>query len=328
MAMIANLSKRISLSMILATCCVLAVIKPASAQPYPNRPIKAIVPFPAGGGTDATARIVAEHLSRALGETVIIENRGGAGGVVGAEAVARSAADGYTILITSDSITSVPHVLKTTIDPTRDLLPVIQLTRQPVVLAVHPSLRVSSVAELIALAKQRSGMRYATSGLASPQSIAPLWFGQVAGITLTPVPYRGGGPAMNDLIAGHVKIGSIGSAPLVPHYKVGNVRLLAQTSEARSPSLPDVPTYQEAGVKGLVIDQWFGVFAPAATPAAIVARLNTEIGNILINPSIREKLLQAAQEPVGASAAQFERLVSTDYEKYRRLTADLNIKAE
>jgi tripartite-type tricarboxylate transporter receptor subunit TctC len=325
--MIANMiNKRISISLILATCCALTAIKPASAQPYPNRPIKAIVPVPAGGGTDATARIVAEYLSRALGESVVIENRGG--GVIGIEAAARSAPDGYTILITSDSITSIPHVLKMTIDPTKDFIPVIQLIRQPVVLAVHPSLGANSIDELIALAKQRPGTGYATSGLASPQTIAPLWFARLAGIRLAPVPYRGSGPAINDLIAGHVKIGSIGAAPLIPHYKVGNVRLLAQTSEARSPSLPEVPTFQEAGIKGLVLDQWFGVFAPAGTPPAIVARLNAEIGKILSDPSIREKLLETAQEPVGGSAEQFARLVRQDHDKYRRLVAELNIKVE
>ena len=196
------------------------------------------------------------------------------------------------------------------------------------VLAVHPSLGANSIDELIALAKQRPGMGYATSGLAAPQSIAPLWFARIAGIRLAPVPYRGGGPAINDLIAGHVKIGSIGSAPLIPHYKVGNVRLLAQTSEARSPSLPEVPTFQEAGVKGLVLDQWFGVFAPAGTPPAIVARLNAEIGKILSDPSIREKLLETAQELVGGSAEQFARLVRQDHDKYRRLVAELNIKVE
>jgi tripartite-type tricarboxylate transporter receptor subunit TctC len=327
--MIANMiNRRISISMILATCCALAVVKPASAQSYPNRPIKAIVPFPAGGGTDATARIIAEYLSRALGESVIIENRSGADGVIGTEAAARSAPDGYTILITADSITSIPHVLKMTIDPIKDFIPVIQLTRQPVVLAVHPSLGVNSIDELIALAKQRPGMGYATSGLASPQSIAPLWFARLAGIRLAPVPYRGGGPAASDLIAGHVKIGSIGAAPLIPHYKAGNVRLLAQTSEARSPSLPDIPTYQEAGVHGLVLDQWFGVFAPAGTPPAIVARLNAEIGKILSDPSIRETFLLTAQESVGGSTEQFARLVRQDHDKYRRLVAELNIKVE
>jgi tripartite-type tricarboxylate transporter receptor subunit TctC len=225
-------AKRAFISTTLAACCALiAAGVPVSAQTYPSRPIKAIVPFPAGGGTDATARIVAEHLSHALGKNVIVENRGGAEGVVGTEAAARSAPDGYTILITADSITSIPHVLKMTIDPTKDLVPVIQLTRQPVVLAVHPSLGANSIDELIALAKQRPGMGYATSGLAAPQSIAPLWFARIAGIRLAPVPYRGGGPAINDLIAGHVKIGSVGSAPLIPHYKVGNVRLLAQTAK-------------------------------------------------------------------------------------------------
>lgn len=300
----------------------------AAARTYPAKLVKIIVPFPPGGGVDATARVIADRLSRAFGQQVFVENRPGSGAIIGSEAAARSPADGHTILVTSDSVTSTPHVLKMNIDPLKDLVPVIQLTRQPVVLAVHPSLGVNSVAELVALAKRKPGMSYATSGLASPQSIAPLWFARIAGIKLEAVPYRGGAPAINDLIAGHVKIGSLGSAPMIPHYQAGIARLLAQTTEVRSPSLPEVPTYQEAGIAGLVLDQWFGVFVPAGTPPAIVARLNAEIGKVLSDPSVRENFLRTAQEPVGGSAAQFSRLVREDYDKYVRLVKELNVKVD
>jgi tripartite-type tricarboxylate transporter receptor subunit TctC len=300
----------------------------AKAQPYPNRPVRLLVPFPAGGSTDVAARIIAEYLSRVFGRQVYVENRSGAGGNIGIEAAAKSAPDGYTVLVSTDHVASAPHVYKLTIDPLKDLVPVIQLSRQPVVLAVHPSLGVTALAELVALAKQQPGLNYALGGGAGGQQhIVIEWFARIAGIKLGQVPYRGGGPAINDLIAGHVKIGSLGSTPLIPHYKAGSLRLLAQSTAGRSPSLPDVPTYQEAGIQGLVLDQWLGVFVPAGTPTTIIGRLNAEIGKALADPAIRESFLQQAQEPVGGSAEQFSSLVRADSAKYERLVKELNIKA-
>jgi tripartite-type tricarboxylate transporter receptor subunit TctC len=308
---------------------LLAVVIPlaAEAQEWPSRPLRFIVPFPAGGSTDVAARLIGEHLSRTLGQQIVVENKSGASGVVGAEAAAKSAPDGYTILIATDQVATWQHLFKLNFDPVKDLTPVVQLSRQPVVLAVHPSLGPTTLAELIALAKQRPGMSYATSGVGSQQHIAAQWFAQIAGIKLDHVPYRGGGQAINDLVAGHVKIASLGSSPLIPHYKAGILRLLAQTTKDRSPSLPDVPTYQEAGVKGLVLDQWLGVFVPVGTPPAIAARLNDVTNKALADARIRDSLLQSAQEPVGGSAAAFSRLVGQDVETYGRLVRDLEIKA-
>jgi tripartite-type tricarboxylate transporter receptor subunit TctC len=219
-------------------------------------------------------------------------------------------------------VASNPHVYHSNIDPSKDLLPIIQISRQPIVLAVHPSLGVNSVAELIALAKKQPGLPYATgSGLGSAQHIAVQWFAEIAGIKLEQVPYRGGGQAINDLIGGHVKIGSLGSTPLMPHYKAGTLRLLAQTTTVRAPSL-------EAGIKGLVLDQWLGVFAPAGTPTAIIERLNGEIGKALADEGVRKSLQDSAQEPIGGTAEQFAGLVREDYAKLGRLVKDLNIKAE
>jgi tripartite-type tricarboxylate transporter receptor subunit TctC len=298
----------------------------AEAQDWPSRPIRFIVPYPAGGSTDVGARVIGDYLSRALGQQIVVENRTGGSGNIGFEAGARSAPDGYTVLIAPDQVTSAPHVFKVSFDPLKDLQPVIQLSRQPVVLAVHPKLAVGSLAELIALAKQRPGMSYATSGVGSQQHMAAEWFAQLAAIRLEHVPYRGGGQAINDLVAGHVMIGSLGSTPLIPHYKAGTLRLLAQTTAARSPSLPDVPTYEQAGIK-MVLDQWLGAFVPAGTPPAIVARLNTEMNKALAEATIRETFLQSAQEPVGGSAEQFLRLVREDFAKYERLARELSIKA-
>ena len=303
----------------------LAIPISSQAQEWPNRPIRFIVPFPAGGSTDVGARVIGDYLSRALGQQIVVENRTGGSGNIGFEAGARSAADGYTVLIAPDQVTSAPHVFKVSFDPLKDLLPVIQLSRQPVVLAVHPKLGVNSVAELVALAKQRPGLSYATSGIGSQQHMTAEWFAQIAGIKLDHVPYRGGAQAINDLVAGHVMIGSLGSTPLIPHYKAGTLRLIAQTTAARSPSLPDVPTYEQAGIK-LTLDQWLGAFVPAGTPPAIVARLNSEMNKALAEAAIRESFLQSAQEPVGGSAEQFLRLVREDFAKYERLAKDLNIK--
>ncbi len=299
----------------------------AAAQDWPTRPVRFIVPFPAGGSTDIAARVVGDYLSRSLGQQIFIENRSGANGNVGVEAAARSAPDGYTFLVGTDSVTSNPHVYPMNIDVLKDLVPVAQLSHQPIVLAAHPSLGVKSIADLVALAKQQPGLRYATgSGFGSGQSMVAQWFAKIAGITLEQVPYRGGGQAINDLIAGHVKLGSLGSTPLIPHYKAGTLLLLAQSTPERSASLPEIPTFTEAGIKDLVLVQWIGVFAPAGTPPAIVARLAAEIRKALADPAVRESLAKSAQDPAAGTTEDFARFVRAEYDKYARLVRELNIK--
>ncbi len=306
-----------------------ALSRIAGAQAYPTRPVRFIVPVAAGGSTDVAARAIGEYLSRTFGMQVYVENRAGAGGVIGIEAAARSAPDGYTVLISTDRVASAPHVLKMSIDVIADLVPVVELSRQPVVLAVHSSLEINSLSGLIAYAKQRQKLSYATGGgIGTQQHFVAEWFAKLADIKVEHVPYRGGGQAINDLIAGHVKVGSLGSTPIIPHYKAGTLRVLAQSTEARSPSLPEVPTFQEAGMKGLVLDQWIGVFVPRRTPPGITSRLNTEINKALADATIRESLLQQAQEPVGGTIEQFTRLIREDFEKYARLTKELNLKIE
>jgi tripartite-type tricarboxylate transporter receptor subunit TctC len=315
------------LRILIAGFALVAAIPITKAQEWPTRPVRFIVPFPAGGSTDVGARIIGEFLSRSLHQQIVVENKTGANGNIGIEAAARSTADGYTILVATDAVASNPHVYKMNIDPLQALVPVIQLSRQPIVLAAHPTLGIASLGELTALAKQQPGLRYATgSGYGSAQHMVVQWFASIAGIKLEQVPYRGGGPAINDLVAGHIKVGSLGSTPLIPHYKAGTLLLLAQSTLARSPSLPEVPTYQEAGIQGLVLDQWLGVFVPAGTPPAIAVRLNIEINNALADAAVRESFLQSAQEPVGGPAAQFAQLVHDDYDKYARLVRELDIK--
>ena len=301
----------------------------ASAQGWPSKPIRFVVPVPPGGSTDIATRPVADRLSQALGQPVVVENRSGAGGNIGNELVARSAPDGYTVLVATDAVASAPHTYRNPGYQTlKDFAPVVLLSRQPVVLAAHPSLGVSSVAELVALAKQKPGMGFAHSGAGSQQHMTGEWFAKLAGIQLTQIPYKGGGQAITDLVAGQVPLGSLGSSPLIPHYKAGKLKLLAQSTRTRSAALPEVPTYEEAGYKGLVIEQWLGVMVPAGTPAEIVARLNGEINKALADPALRERYFQAAQEPVGGTPEQFGRLLREDYDKYARLVKDLNIRVE
>ena len=324
-----KLPRRKFLHLAVSAAAVPTVSRIARAQAYPSRPVRIIVPFPAGGSTDVGARIIGEYLSRVFHYQCYVENRSGAGGNLGIEAAAKSPPDGYTILVSTDTAASAAHAYKLNINPLKDLAPIIQLSRQPVVLAVHPSLGINSIAELIALAKREPGLNYALGGPAGTQQhIVAEWFAHIAGIKLTHVAYRGGGPAINDLIAGHVKIGLLGSTPLIPHYKAGTLRLLAQSTAMRSPSLPEVPTFQEAGVQGLVLDQWLGVLVPTGAPTAVVTSLNTEMNKALADPIVRESFLKQAQEPVGGTVEQFLELFRADYSKYERLMKELNIKVE
>ena len=309
-----------------------AITSPPStmaAESWPNRPIHFIVPFPPGGSTDVAARVVGDYLSRTIGRQVVVENKSGANGNIGIEYAAKSTPDGYTILIATDAVSTNPHVYKMDFDPLKELVPVIELSHQPIALAAHPSLGVTTLAELTAMAKQQSGLRFATgSGAASLQAVVALWYAKLAGITLEQVPYRGGAPAINDLIAGHVKLGSLGTTPLIPHYKAGALRLLAQSMAARSSSLPDVPTFQEAGMNGLVVDQRIGVFVPVGTSPDITNRLNSVINAAVNDEKIRKIFTDQAQEPAGGTAEQYARLVREDSEKFARLVKELNVTVE
>ena len=298
----------------------------ASGQTYPTRPVRFIVPYPPGGATDVAARVIGEYLSRSLGQQIVVENKSGGGSLIGVESAAKSTPDGYTVLVTTDIVTSAPHIFKMSIDPLKALAPVIQLSHQPVVLAVHPTLGVGTLAEFITLAKQQPGLSFATSGIGTQQHVAAEWFAALAGIRLAHVPYRGGAPALSDLISGHVKIASLGSTPLIPHYKTGTLRLLAQSAAQRAPTLPDVATYRELGFKELVIEQWIGVFVPAGTPNIVATRLNFEINRALADAAVLRGFEQQAQETVGGDVGQFSRLFQEDYEKYARLMKDLKIK--
>ncbi|THD63489.1 MAG: tripartite tricarboxylate transporter substrate binding protein [Bradyrhizobium sp.] len=315
----------VGLVLAVTTCAPLV----AAAGEWPDHPIHFIVPFPAGGSTDIAARVIGDYLSRTLGQQVVIENKSGANGNIGIEYVAKSAPDGYTILIGTDAVSSNPHVYKMDFDPLKELVPVVEISRQPIALAANPSLGVTTLAQLTELAKKQPGLGFATgSGAGSPQAMVGLWYAKLAGITLEQVPYRGGGQAINDLVAGHIKLGSLGTTPLVPYCKTGGLNLLAQSMTKRSPALPDVPTFQESGLDGLVIDQRIGVFAPAGTPPGIATRLNSEVNAALGDEKVRKIFNDQAQEPAGGTAEQYAKLVRDDSDKYARLVKELNVKVE
>jgi tripartite-type tricarboxylate transporter receptor subunit TctC len=298
----------------------------ASAEGFPNRPVKFIVPLAPGGGIDFVARAVGEYVSRHIGQQVVVENRTGAGGTVGMDAAMRSPPDGYTVLITNDNAASAPHILSLAYDYTKELQPVIYLSRQQQVLCAHPSLGVNSVAELIANVRANPGQGYATSGVGSNQHIIGEWFKKETGLKLDHVPYRGAGQAINDLIAGHVKIAWLGPTATVPHYKAGNLRLLAQTSAKRAPYLSDIPTLEEAGFKGLVLEAWYAAFVPQGTPPAIVAKLNAEMGKAVADPAMKDSFNRGSMEPIGGAPEELGKLARADSEKYARLVKELNIK--
>ena len=294
---------------------------------WPNRPVRFIVPLAAGGGLDFVARAVGEHMSRELGQQVFIENRTGAGGTIGIDMAIKSPPDGYSVLITNDNIASAPHVQRLNVDFLKDLLPVSLLGRQPQALAVHPSLTtIHSVADLIALVKQKPGMGCATSGVGSNQHVLLEWFAKQAGIKLDHVPYRGAGQAINDLVAGHVQIAFLGPTALLPQSTAGMVRLAGADGESRSRSMPDVPTLRESGFPNMALESWYAAFVPLGTPAAAIERLHAAMKKAVDDPRTRENFLKSATEPVGSSPDDLARDARADAEKYARLVSELNIR--
>jgi tripartite-type tricarboxylate transporter receptor subunit TctC len=294
-------------------------------ETWPNRPVRFIVPLAAGGAIDFIARAVGESMSHSIGQQVVVENRTGAGGTIGMDTAMKSTPDGYTVLITNDNAASAPHIMKLSYDYTKELLPVCYLGRHGQILAAHNSLGVNSVAELIAYVKANPGLGLATSGVGSNQHVLCEWFKREAGIKLEHVPYRGAGQAINDLIAAHVKTALLGPTSIMPHYQAGTLKMLAQSSAKRGPTLPEVPTLEEAGLKGLVLEAWYGAFVPAGTPPALVARLNEEMNKALKNPRLVDTFTKGAIEPVGGQAEELGKLARADSEKYSRLVRELNL---
>ncbi len=293
---------------------------------WPDRPIKFVVPLAPGGAIDFIARQVGEVLTRTLGHQVVVENRTGAGGTIGMDLAMKSPPDGYTVLITNDNAASAPHIMNLSYDYTKELTPVAYLGRQSQIMAVHKDLGVSSVKELVAYVKANPGQGFATSGVGSNQHVVGEWFAKEAGLKWNHVPYRGAGQAINDLVAAHVKIAFLGPTALMPHYKAGTLKLLAQSASKRAPTLQEVPTLEDAGYKGLVLDAWYAAFVPKGTPPEIVARLNKEMNQALKDQKLLTNFTTGAVEPVGGPPEEIGKLAQADSAKYARLVKELNIK--
>lgn len=302
----------------------------AQAGAYPDKPIRFLVPYPPGGGTDVIARIVQERFQAALGQPVIIENKGGAGGSVGTEVAARSAPDGYTVLFTLSSHTINPAIFpKLSFDTVRDFEPVGTVASLPQILVANPQLPVNSVAELIALAKAKPGtLAFATVGNGSPGHLAGELFKIRTGTQMTHIPYRGGGPAITDVIGGQVPLLWVSIPAAAQFVKTGKLKALGVSTQKRSAAFPDVPTLQEAGVPDFEVDSWYAMFVPAKTPKVIIDKLNRALNTVVADPMIREKLLAQGAEGVGGTPEALGKTVTAELPKWGKLAKDANIKAD
>jgi len=304
---------------------------PALAQSWPDRPIKLIVTFPAGGGADFVGRALAPKLTEALGQSVVVDNRGGANGAIGNAAVSHAAPDGYTLLLgAAGALTIAPHLYdKLDFDTFRDYVPVSLVGSSPFVLAVNPSVPAKSVAELTALAKANPGkLNAGSSGTGGAPHLALELYKSIAGVQIVHVPYKGLAPAITDLLGGQVQVLFADVGLIAPHLKAGTLRALAVTGAQRTPALPDLPTMQEAGVPGYTAGTWYGVLAPAGTPSAIVNRLNAEIDKALAAPQLRAQFAEQSVNTAGGRPEDFAALIRQDYDKWGKLIREANIKSE
>lgn len=302
----------------------------AAAQGWPTKSVRFVVPFPPGGSTDVAARSLADKLSQSLGQQVVVDNRGGAGGALGTGEVARAAPDGYTILFAANAVSILHLAVKgLPYDMLRDFVPITQVTTQPNGVAVPASSPAHSIKELIAHAKANPGkLSYAHAGNGGGQHLSGELFKRMAGIDMLGVPYRGGGQAINDLLGGQVQVAVLGSTPLMPHHKAGKIRILAVTSMERFSGLPDIPTLHELGFKGFDATQWLGLLGPKGIPAEAVKRLHAETVKALQLADVRQRLAGAALQPVGSTPEQFGALIKEEIDSFGKLARDLGIQPQ
>ena len=313
--------------MVVMGCGLTAFTTIAAAQTYPAKTVRIVVPFAAGGNTDFTGRTIGAKLTEALGQQFIVDNRPGGYTNIGADLVVKSPPDGYNILLASAaSAINVAVVAKMPFDLQRDLVPIVLCVKGANVLAIHPSLPAKNLKELIALAKTRPGqLNYGTSGIASSNHMAGELLIHMAGIKINHVPYKGNAPALTDLIGGHVEMLISGVPVLVPHIKSVRVRAVGIGSLKRFPAIPDVPTFDEQGLKGFEASTWFGLFAPAKTPRDIILKLNSEVGKVLASKDIRERYLVEGLEPQGGSPEDFAKFIRSEIDLYARLAKAANL---
>ena len=307
---------------VLAMAVTMLLPQLTAAQAYPDKPIRVIVPVPAGGTPDVVARMGAPGLSGLLGQQLVIDNRGGAGSLIGTELAARALPDGYTLFFSSPgSLTILPHLHKRlAFDPLRDFAPVSLVCIGPFLLLAHPAVPVRTVKDLIALARAEPGkLNYASAGNATPNHLAMELFKSMAGVNLTHVPYKGAPQAVTDLIGGSVELMFNSIPPALPHIRSGRLRLLAVAGVKRSPQLPDTPTVSEAGVPGFEATTWFGLLAPAKTPKQIIARLHELVVKVVRAPEMKSQFEILGYEAIGGSPAEFAAFIRVESEKYAKV---------
>ena len=310
-----SLSTRVNRLLLL---CLVAVTSAAHADDYPTRPIRLIVPFAPGGGNDTVARLVGESLGKRLGQPVVVDNRTGAGGVVGAEAAAKAPADGYTLFLGGVGSHAInPNLHKDLpYDPIKDFTAVSLLASAPLVLVVHPSLPAQSVQQLIGFARSHPGkLNYASNGNGSSSHLAAVMFASLAGIDMVHIPYKGLSPALTDLLSGQDELMFSSAIAILPHVRAGKLRILAVTSKKRMSLLPDIPTIAESGVANYETSSWYGVLAPAGTRPEIVRRLHDEIVKVLAQDDVRKALAQEGAEPVGNSSEEFAEFIRLEKQR-------------
>jgi tripartite-type tricarboxylate transporter receptor subunit TctC len=316
--------------MLIAVAAGIIAASAAMAQTYPSKPIRFIVPYPAGGGTDIVARLVAAKMTVSMGQPVVVDNKPGASTIIGSDMLAKAAPDGYTVgLITDSHAINQIFFTKLPYDSIRDFEPVTQLVFVPLVLVTHPSLNVKTVPELIALAKTKPGkINYASIGNGTPHQISMEWLKSIAGISMTHIPYKGVAPALSDLVSGQVDLMFTGTSSAVPYVKAGKLNALAVSSAKRQPAFPDTPSVAESGLQEFDFMTWYGTALPGGTPANIVLRLNQEITAALNQPDVKERL--AALGVVGApsSPSEFGAFIQTESQKLSRIVKLTGVKPE
>jgi tripartite-type tricarboxylate transporter receptor subunit TctC len=302
----------------------------AAAQNYPVRPVRVIVPFTAGGNTDLTARAIGARLSEVFGQQIVVENRPGGATNIGTELVAKAPPDGYTILMGgATNAINMSTQAKPPYDTLRDFAPIILCVKGANLLAIHPSLPAKNLKELIALAKARPGqLNFASSGLGSSNQMAGELFKMMANINLVHVPYKGNPPAITDTMAGHVEMVFSGVPALIPHIQSGRLRAIAIGSLKRFTAIPEVPTFDESGVKGYEATTWFGLMAPVKTPKEIVTRWNVEVGKILASPDLKGRFLNEGLDAMGGTQEEFARFIRVEIEKYAKVVVATGMKPQ
>ena len=303
----------------------------AHAQGYPNKPVRLVAGFPAGGGVDATARAYAQKLSDYWGQPVVVENRAGANGMVGAESVARAAKDGYTLFLSTPSEVALNPLLysRTPYEPLKDLAPISLVAYFPNVMVVNAaSVQAKSLAEVIALAKSTpGGLHYGSSGTGSTQHLAGEWLKRYAGFNWAHVPYKGAAPATNDIVGGQIPVAILGLGAIMPHIKSGRLRAIAVTSTQRAAALPDVPTLYEAGIK-FDATQWYGILTTGGAPAEVIAQVNAALKRASGEAAVKERLMALGGEPAASTPEEYTALIRSETEKFSKVVTDANIKAD